>query len=90
MPAADRLLWPTASITRVRCLARPSTSAALSPAAPPPTTTQSHSRSIPPRIRIILELANLESLIPADIDARGAARHQVRRPPERAGVGAAA
>ena len=41
MPWASRLLWPPASMTSVRCRARPSTSAALRPAAPAPTTMQS-------------------------------------------------
>ena len=38
----ERLLCPPTSRTKVRRRARPSTSAALSPAAPPPTTTQSY------------------------------------------------
>ena len=41
MPCAGRLLWPPASITSVLRRARPRTSAALSPAAPPPTMMQS-------------------------------------------------
>ena len=41
MPCAGRLLCPPASTTSVRRRARPSTSAALSPAAPAPTTMQS-------------------------------------------------
>ncbi len=41
MPCAGRLLCRPASTTSVRRRARPSTSAALSPAAPPPTTMQS-------------------------------------------------
>ena len=46
MPCAGRLLCPPASTTRVRRRARPSTRAALNPAAPPPTTMQSHISSM--------------------------------------------
>ena len=46
MPWATRLLWPPASMTSVLCRARPSTSAALKPAAPAPTTVQSHGVSM--------------------------------------------
>ena len=42
MWAAARLLWFPASTTSVFRLALPSTRAALRPAAPPPTTTQSN------------------------------------------------
>ena len=42
MPSAARLLCSPASRTNTRYRARPSTSAALSPAAPPPMTMQSH------------------------------------------------
>ncbi len=42
MWAAGALRGSPASITATALLARPSTSAALSPAAPPPTTTTSY------------------------------------------------
>ena len=46
IPCAAGLLWCPASTTSVRRLARPSTKAALSPAAPPPTIAQSHPTSM--------------------------------------------
>ena len=76
IPCAARLLCSPASTTSVRRLARPSTSAALSPAAPPPTTTQSHSLSMKPTLPNTAGSAN--------IFCHGGKEHGRRRPPGQA------